>query len=397
VPCVPQEIRLVEGELMKITGLTTFLVPPRWLFLKIDTDAGISGWGEPVLEGRAGTVAAMVDELADYLVGKDPSPIEDHWTVLYRGGFYRGGGVHMSAIAGIDQALWDIKGKALGQPVHKLLGGPVRQRMRVYSWIGGDRPADTAAAAKERAALGFTAVKMNGTAELDWIDSHARISAAVGHVAAVRDAVGPDMGIGVDFHGRVYRSMAKTLIRELEPLKPMFIEEPVLSENAEALDEIAAATTIPIALGERLYSRWDFKPILAAGHVDIIQPDPSHAGGITETRKIAAMAEAHDVALALHCPLGPIALAANLQLDAVCHNAAIQEQSLGIHYNQGNDLLDYLTKPEVFRYEDGYVNIPDGPGLGIEVNEEYVRERARQGHHWRNPVWRHPDGSFAEW
>jgi galactonate dehydratase len=382
---------------MKITALTTFLVPPRWLFLKIDTDAGISGWGEPVLEGRAHTVAAMVEEMADYLVGKDPSPIEDHWTVLYRGGFYRGGGVHMSAIAGIDQALWDIKGKAMGQPVHKLLGGPVRHRIRVYSWIGGDRPADTAAAAKERAALGFSAVKMNGTAELGWIDSHARISAAVGHVAAVRDAVGPDMGIGVDFHGRVYRSMAKTLIRELEPLKPMFIEEPVLSENAEALAEIAAATTIPIALGERLYSRWDFKPILAAGHVDIIQPDPSHAGGITETRKIAAIAEAFDVALALHCPLGPIALAANLQLDAVCHNAAIQEQSLGIHYNQGNDLLDYLTKPEVFRYEDGYVNIPDGPGLGIEVNEDYVGERARQGHRWRNPVWRHPDGSFAEW
>jgi galactonate dehydratase len=382
---------------LKITALTTFLVPPRWLFLKIDTDAGISGWGEPVLEGRAHTVAAMVEEMADYLVGKDPSPIEDHWTVLYRGGFYRGGGVHMSAIAGFDQALWDIKGKALGQPVHKLLGGPVRQRIRVYSWIGGDRPADTAAAAKERAALGFRAVKMNGTAELGWIDSHALISAAVGHVAAVRDAVGPDMGVGVDFHGRVYRSMAKTLIRELEALKPMFIEEPVLSENAEALAEIAAATTIPIALGERLYSRWDFKPILAAGHVEIIQPDPSHAGGITETRKIAAMAEAYDVALALHCPLGPIALAANLQLDAVCHNAAIQEQSLGIHYNKGNDLLDYLTKPEVFRYEDGYVNIPEGPGLGIEVNEGYVRERAREGHRWRNPVWRHPDGSFAEW
>jgi galactonate dehydratase len=382
---------------MKITTLTTFLVPPQWLFLKVDTDAGISGWGEPVLEGRARTVAAMVEELADYLVGKDPSPIEDHWTVLYRGGFYRGGGVHMSALAGIDQALWDIKGKALGQPVHKLLGGPVRQRMRVYSWIGGDRPADTAAAAKERAALGFTAVKMNGTTELDWIDNHARISAAVGHVAAVRDAVGPDMGIGVDLHDRVYRSMAKTLIRELEPLKPMFIEEPVLSENAEALAEIAAATTIPIALGERLYSRWDFKPILAAGHVEIIQPDPSHAGGITETRKIAAMAEAYDVALALHCPLGPIALAANLQLDAVCHNAAIQEQSLGIHYNQGNDLLDYLITSEVFRYEDGYVNIPDGPGLGIEVNEEYVRERAAEGHRWHNPVWRHADGSFAEW
>jgi galactonate dehydratase len=382
---------------MKITALTTFLVPPRWCFLKIDTDAGISGWGEPVLEGRAHSVAAMVNEMADYLVGQDPSPIEDHWTVLYRGGFYRGGGVHMSALAGIDQALWDIKGKALGQPVHRLLGGPVRRRIRVYSWIGGDRPADTAAAAQERRSLGFTAVKMNGTEELTWIDTHARTDAAVANIAAVRDAVGPDLGIGVDFHGRVMRPMARTLIRELEPFRPMFIEEPVLSENAEALADIAAGTSIPIALGERLYSRWDFKPILAAGHVDIIQPDPSHAGGITETRKIAAMAEAHDVALALHCPLGPIALAANLQLDAVCHNAAIQEQSLGIHYNRSNDLLDYVLHPEVFRYEDGWVNIPDGPGLGVEVNEDYVRERAREGHRWRNPIWRHPDGSFAEW
>jgi galactonate dehydratase len=382
---------------VKITAITTFLVPPRWLFLKIDTDEGVSGWGEPVLEGRALSVAAMVDELADYLIGKDPSPIEDHWTVLYRGGFYRGGGVHMSALAGIDQALWDIKGKVLGQPIHKLLGGPVRERIRVYSWIGGDRPSNTAAAARDKAAAGFTAVKMNGTGEMGWIDSHARITAAVAHVAAVREAVGPDMGIGVDFHGRVHRSMVRALIRELEPLKPMFIEEPVLSENAEALASIAGATSVPIALGERLYSRWDFKPILAAGHVDIVQPDPSHAGGITETRKIAAMAEAHDVALALHCPLGPIALAANLQLDAVCQNAAIQEQSLGIHYNQGNDLLDYLSNPEVFRYEDGYARIPDGPGLGIEVNEAYVRERARTGHRWRNPVWRDADGSFAEW
>jgi galactonate dehydratase len=303
----------------------------------------------------------------------------------------------MSALSGIDQALWDIKGRALGMPVHKLLGGPVRTRIRVYSWIGGDRPADTAAAAKERAALGFTAVKMNGTEELNWIDSHARIDAAVANVAAVREAVGADFGIGVDFHGRVYRPMAKTLMRELEPFRPMFIEEPVLSENAEALADLAGLTSIPIALGERLYSRWDFKPILAAGHVDIIQPDPSHAGGITETRKIAAMAEAHDVALALHCPLGPIALAANLQLDAICHNAGIQEQSLGIHYNKTNDLLDYVTDPGVFRYADGWVNIPDGPGLGVEVNEAYVRERAAEGHRWRNPVWRHPDGSFAEW
>ncbi|KQO12640.1 D-galactonate dehydratase [Acidovorax sp. Leaf76] len=382
---------------MKITRLTTFLVPPRWCFLKIETDEGIVGWGEPILEGRAQTVAAAVEELGDYLIGKDPRHIEDHWTVLYRGGFYRGGGVHMSALAGIDQALWDIKGKALGVPVSELLGGNVRDRIRVYSWIGGDRPSETAQQARDAVARGFTAVKMNGTEEMQFVDTYDKVERCLQNVAAVREAVGPYVGIGVDFHGRVHRPMAKVLIKELEPYRLMFIEEPVLSEHEEALKEIARISSTPIALGERLYSRWDFKRVLQEGYADIIQPDPSHSGGITETRKIATMAEAYDVALALHCPLGPIALAANLQLDAVCYNAFIQEQSLGIHYNQDNDLMDYVSNPQVFAYEDGMVAIPNGPGLGIEVNEEYVRERAQQGHRWRNPVWRHKDGSFAEW
>ena len=382
---------------MKITKISTFIVPPRWCFLKIETDEGIVGWGEPIVEGRAHTVAAAVDELADYLVGKDPRNIEDHWTVLYRGGFYRGGAIHMSALAGIDQALWDIKGKALGVPVHQLLGGAVRNSIRVYSWIGGDRPADTAAAAKNAVARGFTAVKMNGTEELQFIDSHDKIELTLANVQAVREAVGPNVGIGVDFHGRVHKPMAKALIKELEPYKLMFIEEPVLSENSEALKEIAHLTSTPIALGERLYSRWDFKRILSEGYVDIIQPDVSHAGGITETRKIAMMAEAYDVALALHCPLGPIALASCLQVDAGSYNAFIQEQSLGIHYNESNDLLDYIRDKNVFAYEDGYVKIPQGPGLGVEINEEYVRQRAEVGHRWRNPIWRHKDGSFAEW
>jgi galactonate dehydratase len=382
---------------MKITKLTTFMVPPRWLFLKIETDAGITGWGEPVVEGRADTVAACVAELADYLIGKDPAPIEEHWTVLYRGGFYRGGAIHMSALAGIDQALWDIKGKVLNRPVHALLGGPLRHKMRVYSWIGGDRPADIVAGAKEVAAKGFTAFKMLATEELAWLDSNAKLDAVIARVGALREAMGPDFGIAVDFHGRVHRPMAKVLAKELDPFRLMFIEEPVLSEHTEALREIANHTATPIALGERLFSRWDFKKILSDGLVDIIQPDPSHAGGITETRKIAAMAEAYDVALALHCPLGPIALAACLQLDAVCYNAVIQEQSLGIHYNKTNDLLDYVTDPSVFAYADGHVAIPKGPGLGITINEEAVARGAAVGHRWRPPLWRHEDGSFAEW
>ncbi|MES0857039.1 galactonate dehydratase [Geobacillus sp. G4] len=382
---------------MKITKFETFLVPPRWLFLKISTDEGISGWGEPIVEGRAGTVRAAVEELSDYLIGKDPLAIEEHWTVLYRGGFYRGGPILMSAISGIDQALWDIKGKYFNAPVHELLGGPVRDSIRVYSWIGGDRPSDVAEAAKKAKETGFTAVKMNATEELQYIDSFKKIEEAVERVAAVRQVTGDEFGVGIDFHGRVHKPMAKILAKELEPYHPMFIEEPVLPEHNEALKEIARHSNIPIATGERMFSRWDFKTVLSDGYVDIIQPDLSHAGGITEVRKIAAMAEAYDVALAPHCPLGPIALAASLQVDAVSYNAFIQEQSLGIHYNQGNDLLDYLVDPSVFEYRNGYVKIPQGPGLGIEINEEYVREMAKVGHNWKNPVWRHADGSVAEW
>ncbi|WP_425414905.1 galactonate dehydratase [Promicromonospora kroppenstedtii] len=377
--------------------MTTFVLPPRWLFLKIETDEGIVGWGEPVLEGRAASVAAAVEELSDYLIGKDPRRIEEHWTVLYRSGFYRGGGIHMSALAGIDQALWDIKGKALGVPVHDLLGGRLRDRIKVYSWIGGDRPAETAAQAKDAVDRGFTAVKMNGPEELQYVDSRDKVEKVVANVAAVRDAVGPNIGIGVDFHGRVHRPMARVLLDALAPYHLMFVEEPVLSEHVDGIADVLRNSTTPIALGERLYSRWDFKNVITTGVVDIIQPDLSHAGGITEVRKIAAMAEAYDIAVAPHCPLGPIALAACLQLDAVAYNAVIQEQSLGIHYNTGNDLLDYVVDPGVFAYEEGSVAIPQGPGLGIEVNEDYVRERAVEGHRWRNPVWRHDDGSFAEW
>ncbi|MEB3102458.1 galactonate dehydratase [Ferviditalea candida] len=382
---------------MKITRMETFIVPPRWLFLKIETDEGIAGWGEPVVEGRANTVQAAVQELSEYLIGKDPLRIEDHWQVLYRSGFYRGGPILMSAIAGIDQALWDIKGKYFNAPVYQLLGGACRDSIRVYSWIGGDRPNDVGQAAKEKVAAGFTAVKMNATEELQYIDSLEKIDQVVERIAAVREAVGKYVGIGIDFHGRVHKPMAKILARELEPYNPMFLEEPVLPENNEALREIAQHTSIPIATGERMFSRWDFKHVLSDGYVDIIQPDLSHAGGITECKKIFSMAEAYDVAVAPHCPLGPIALASCIQVDATSHNAVIQEQSLGIHYNQGSDLLDYLADPNVFDYRDGHVKILQGPGLGININEDHVRKMAETGHNWKNPVWRHRDGTVAEW
>ncbi|MGI2297342.1 galactonate dehydratase [Paenibacillus sp. GXUN7292] len=382
---------------MKIVSMELFQVPPRWLFLKITTDEGIAGWGEPVVEGRADTVRTAVEELGDYLIGRDPGQIEDLWQVMYRGGFYRGGPILTSAISGIEQALWDIKGQRLGVPVYELLGGAVRDRMKVYAWIGGDRPEDVATAAKAQVSAGYTALKMNGTADMEWIDSSEKIMQAVQNMATVREAVGYGIGIGIDFHGRVHKGMAKALIKELEPFKPMFIEEPVLPENNEALKQLSQISSIPIATGERMYTRWGFKQLLAEGTADIIQPDLSHAGGIWEVRKIAAMAEAYDVAVAPHCPLGPIALAASLQLDFCTPNAFIQEQSLGIHYNQGSDLLDYLEDRSVFDYKDGFVERMKTPGLGVKINEEKVREMAAVGHRWRNPIWRNVDGSVTEW
>jgi galactonate dehydratase len=382
---------------MNIQSMELFLVPPRWLFLKITTSDGLVGWGEPVVEGRAATVKAAVEEMGDYLIGKHAGAIEDIWQALYRGGFYRGGPILTSAISGIEQALWDIKGKRLGVPVYDLLGGAVRDRMHVYAWIGGDQPDELAESARERIAAGYTALKMNATAELEWIDTRLKIQAAADRLGAVRDAIGYDIEIGIDFHGRVHKSMAKVLAKELEQFKPMFYEEPVLPENNEALIEIARHTSIPIATGERMFTRWDYKSLLADGVVDIIQPDLSHAGGIWEVRKIAAMAEAYDIAVAPHCPLGPIALAASLQLDFCTPNSFIQEQSLGIHYHQGSDLLDYLADPGVFHYQGGYVPRLTKPGLGIELDETKIRAAAETGHRWRSPTWRNVDGSVTEW
>ncbi|GAB7017298.1 galactonate dehydratase [Halostagnicola sp. A-GB9-2] len=382
----------------EIVDYELYEVPPRWLFLRVETDDGLVGWGEPVIEGRAKTVRSAVEELMDaYILNESPFEIEDHWQTMYRGGFYRGGPILMSAIAGIDQALWDIKGKHYDAPVYELLGGATRDRIRVYQWIGGDRPSDVGEAAAEKVEQGFTALKMNATSEIQRLDDPAAVQSAVDRLREVRESVGPEIDIGVDFHGRVSKPMAKRLVKALEPHEPMFIEEPVLPEHNDALPEIASHTTIPIATGERMFSRWDFKSVFEDGAVDVIQPDLSHAGGITEVNKIASMAEAYDVALAPHCPLGPIALASCMQVDMCAPNALIQEQSLNIHYNETNDVLDYLADGDVFDYEQGYVTVPDKPGLGIELDEEYIREQAENDVDWHNPIWRHDDGSIAEW
>lgn len=390
----PADLQPYEKDLV-VEAFELIAVPPRWLFLKVTTAGGLVGWGEPVVEGRAATVAAAVEEMKPYVIGRPANRVEDVWQVLCRGGFYRGGPILMSAIAGIDQALWDIKGKALDRPVYELLGGPVRETIRAYGWIGGDRPEDVAEAARRRAGEGFTAVKMNASGEMQWVDSPARIDEIVERMAAVQEVVGSDFGIAVDFHGRLHRGMAKAAVKAIEPLRPLFVEEPALPGHTEELATIVRHTSTPIATGERLYSRWDFKDILPI--VDIVQPDLSHAGGISEVRRIAAQAEAHDVAVAPHCPLGPISLAAALQVDFCSINAFIQETSLGIHYNEGIELRDYLRNPEVFDLVDGHFRMPTGPGLGIDADEDRVREMAAVGHDWKNPIWRNRDGSLAEW
>ena len=371
---------------MKITKLETLFVKPRWMILKVHTDEGIVGLGEPTLEGREQTVAAAVQEIGRYLIGQDPRRIEHHWQAIYRGQFYRGGPILCSALSGIEQALWDITGKWLGQPVYNLLGGATRDWVRVYGWLHGSTAEEYAESARRRAAEGFQVLKMGIPAPVNIVDSPAVVEEAVSWVAAVREAVGSSIQFGVDFHGRVSPAMAVRLARAMEPYQPMFIEEPVLPENVDALATVARATSIPIATGERLFTKWGFREVLEKQAAAILQPDLSHAGGILEVKKIAAMAECYYAGLAPHCPLGPVALAACLQVDACIPNFLAQE-----HVSLGEG---YLKQP--FQLTDGMIALPQGPGLGIELDEEALMDKYDDGS-WETPRLWFPDGSVANW
>ncbi|ATW89390.1 galactonate dehydratase [Halohasta litchfieldiae] len=383
---------------MEITDYELYLVPPRWVFLKLVTEDGTEGWGEPIIENHAQTTMSAVREILDnYLVGQDATEIERHWQAMYRARHVRGGPILMSAIAGIDQALWDIKGKQYDAPVYELLGGRARDRIPVYQWVGGDTPEEVAAAAQIAVDHGYRALKMAAVSSLRRLDSPSTIMEAKRRVGAVRDVIGEDIDLGVDFRGRVSKAMVRWLAAELDEYGAMFYEEPVLPDNIELLSEVRPHTRTPLASGERLYSRWDFEEILSEGLVDVIQPNPSHAGGISEVRKIAAHAETQDVALVPHCPVGPIALAACVQLDTVIPNAILQAQYHEIHAPENNEHLAYLKDQDVFQYSDGFIRPPDAPGLGIEIDEEYVTNRQEPTLDWENPVWYHNDGSVAEW
>jgi len=373
---------IASKDRIRITKLETFLVKPRWLFLKVHTDAGIVGLGEPVLEGRALTCAQAVKEIEPYLLGKDPRQVAHHWQAIYRHAFYRGGPILTSALSGIDQALWDIKGKALGVPVYELLGGPTRTRIRVYAH------ASTVEQMKQRQAEGFTAFKTSPakTRPSRYIETPAAVHYAAEKFAELRKAMGDDVDIAVDFHGAISPALAKLLIKALEPYQPMFIEEPCQAQNHDVMAEIARGTHLPIATGERVYTKWGFREVLEKRAATILQPDLCHAGGITECRLIAGMAEAYYAAIAPHNPLGPISLAAGIQLAASIPNFLCQEQvSLG----EG-----YLKKP--FTVRQGYIDLPTGPGLGIELDEDALADKI--GHDWKNRELYDPDdGSVMDW
>ncbi|HSB15994.1 MAG TPA: galactonate dehydratase [Bryobacteraceae bacterium] len=367
---------------LRITKLETFLVKPRWLFLKVHTNAGIVGLGEPITEGRALTCATAVKEIEPYLVGKDPRQVVHHWQAIYRHAFYRGGPILTSALSGIDQALWDIKGKALGVPVYELLGGPTRTRIRVYAHAGSPE------SIKEAMARGFTAFKTGPAKKRParYVETPAAVQYAVEQFAELRQLVGKEADIGIDFHGAISPALAKLLIKGLEPYQPMFVEEPCQAQNHDVMAEIARGTHLPIATGERVFTKWGFREVLEKGAASILQPDLCHAGGITECRLIAGMAEAYYASIAPHNPLGPISLAAGVQLSASIPNFLCQEQvSLG----EG-----YIKKP--FTVREGYLDLPDGPGLGIELDENAMADKI--GHDWRNPeTYDEDDGSVVDW
>lgn len=367
---------------MKITRLETFLVKPRWLFLKIHTDEGLVGLGEPILEGRALTCAQAVAELEPYLIGQDPTRVVHHWQAMYKHAFYRGGPILTSALSGVEQALWDLTGKTFGVPVYKLFGGPTRERVRLY------KHARDPESIRDWMAQGYTAFKTGVSTDRParMVESKAWIDQAVERFAALREAGGPEADIAIDFHGAVSPQTAKVLIHALEPYQPMFIEEPVQAQNVDVLADLARSTHLPIAAGERIFTKWGFRELLEKRAVSIIQPDLCHAGGIHEVHIIAGMAEAYYAAVAPHNPLGPISLAACIQLDATISNFIAQE-----HVSLGEG---YLKQP--FVAVDGFVELPTAPGLGIELDEEAMADKL--GHDWRSPEPFHPDdGSAIDW
>lgn len=378
---------------MKITSVEVFHVKPRWAFVKISTDEGTVGWGEVMVEGRACTVEAAVREHTSFLIGQDPARIEYLWQSMYRNTFYRGGIVLVSAISGIEQALWDIKGKVLGVPVYELMGGVYRDKIRMYGHCWGATTEKIITRALERQRNGFTAIKVLLEPYTANRGVKRYIDGQIQRFAQIREAVGDDMDIAIDFHGRVNPDIAIQIIDGIVPYRPLFVEEACLPENTDAMDTIAKKSFVSLATGERLVTRFGIRSLLEKHTVAVIQPDLCHAGGIAEVRRMAAMAETYYVQVAPHNPLGPISLAANIQLGACTPNFLICEHfGMKEEWDIGEG---YLKQP--FKIIDGYISIPKTPGLGIEVNEMVVEERAFPGN-WDSPrLYADDDQTIVDW
>ena len=363
---------------LKITKLETFVLRNSWVFVKISTNAGIVGWGE-MLKDKSKTCAAGAKQVESYLIGKDPRRVVHHWQAIYRHGFYRGGPILTSVISGIDQALWDIKGKALGVPVYELLGGPTRDKIRVY---GSQDDAERGIVKAFK-----VGIRAKGRQAHRYVETPAFVAEIKEKFAALRESLGPDVDIGVDFHGAVQPQTSLLIMKALEPYQPMFYEEPVQCQNVEVMADLARKTHIPVATGERVFTKWGFRELLEKQAASILQPDVCYAGGITELRLIAGMAESHYVPLAPHNPQGPCSLAASCQVAASIPNFMIQEGGTRSH-------SDLLKVP--FRQTDGFLPLPKGPGLGIEIDEEKLKSQV--GEPSRYPqTYDREDGSVVDW
>jgi galactonate dehydratase len=393
---------------MRIDRIETLQVPPRWGLLRILTSDGITGYGEYTVEGQLSSTEALVHELAERFLGQDPRNLKRLVRGCYDQSFYHGGAHYMSALGGIEIALWDIVGKSLNQPIHALLGGKVRDTVKVYRWAGGNNNSASAAAEEAAAvvAQGARALKMNACPPLAAIDTYGGIRAAVDRARAVREAVGPDIDIAFDFHGRCNVPMARRLARELEFANPLFYEEPVRPDYNRWLPEIASLTHVPIATGERMCTVAEFSDVVASRGAHILQPDLVHVGGISNSAEIAGLAEANGIALAPHCPLSPIAFMACLHVVAQSRAGWILEWSKGIHYNasqatgQVDPWLRYGAErdwPLFVTSATGHLPISDRPGLGVDIEWAEVEAAAKSPVVWRDEAMFLPDGTKANW
>lgn len=381
---------------MKIARIDQFFPRRRMRLVRITTDTGLVGWGETTLEGKPKSTVAAVEELAGYLIGKDPLRIEHHWQHVYRSAFFRGGNVLMTALSGIDQALWDIAGKHFGVPAHQLLGGAVRDRIRVYAhWGIGSMTDEGKAHAKDRLEMlrkkgGYDAFKSGPGGTWRGHEPPAVIDAFVERAYLMREWVGPDVELAFDFHGKMTPALAIEICHELKGMRPMFVEEPVPQENVDALKQVSDHVPFPIATGERLLSRWEFRQVCEKQAAAYLQPDTSHAGGITELKKIANMAEVYYLHVMPHCAIGPVAFSASLQVDAVVPNFLIQEQ---IDQGLGAGLLR-----EEWQVKDGHIELPTRPGLGFEIDEkEAMQNRGLYEEELGGEYYHASDGSVADW